>query len=55
VADELDHLAASLGLRWRLEERAARSAAVELPELTVEAQWVETTQLATEKRKAAAG
>jgi len=53
VADELDHLAASLGLRWRLEERSVRPAAVELPEFTVEAQWVETTQLATEKRAAA--
>jgi HAMP domain-containing protein len=55
VADELDHLAASLGLRWKLEERAARPAAVEFPEFTVEAQWVETAQLATEKRKAVAG
>jgi serine/threonine-protein kinase len=55
VADELDHLAASLGLRWKLEERAARPAVVEFPEFTVEAQWVETTQLATEKRSVAGG
>ena len=55
VADELDHLAASLGLRWKLEERAVRPAAVEFPEFTVEAQWVETTQLATEKRSVAGG
>lgn len=48
VAEELDHLAASLGLRWKLEERSARpAAAVEFPELTVEAQWVETTRVAT--------
>ena len=55
VADELDRLAASLGLRWRLEERSVRPAAVELPEFTVEAQWVETAHLATEKRAAAGG
>jgi HAMP domain-containing protein len=55
VADELDHLAASLGLRWKLEERSARPAAVELPEFTLEAQWVDTTRLATEKRAAVAG
>jgi serine/threonine protein kinase len=55
VADELDHLAASLGLRWKLEERSARPAAVEFPEFTVEAQWVETAQLATEKRSVAGG
>jgi hypothetical protein len=55
VADELDRLAASLGLRWRLEERGVRPAAVEFPELTVEAQWVETAQLATEKRAVAGG
>ena len=46
VADELDHLAASLGLRWELEERSVRPAAVEFPEFTVEAQWVETAQVA---------
>jgi HAMP domain-containing protein len=47
VADELDRMAAASGLRWRLEERAARPAAVEFPEFTVEAQWVETRRLAT--------
>jgi serine/threonine-protein kinase len=55
VADELDRMAAASGLRWRLEERAARPAAVEFPEFTVEAQWVETAQLATEKRSVAGG
>jgi serine/threonine-protein kinase len=53
VADELDRLAAGRGLRWQLEERspdarAAGSAA--LLELTIEAQWVQTARLATEKR-----
>ncbi len=48
VADALDRLAAGHGLRWRLEERAARPAAVEVPEFTIEAQWVQTVGLAAE-------
>jgi HAMP domain-containing protein len=48
VADALDRLAAERGLRWRLEEKAAVPATVELPEFTIEAQWVQTVGLAAE-------
>jgi hypothetical protein len=44
VADELDRLAAGMGLRWRLEERP-RPGPSPSAEYTIEAQWVATSRL----------
>ncbi|HEY0553164.1 MAG TPA: serine/threonine protein kinase [Thermoanaerobaculia bacterium] len=55
VAAELDRLAAELGLRWKLEESSSPPGTGETPaytELTLEAQWMPTTRLATERVKA---
>jgi Protein kinase domain len=55
VAAELDRLAAERGLRWRLEESSSPPGTGETPaytELTLEAQWMPTTRLATERVKA---
>jgi hypothetical protein len=41
MADELDHLAARLGARWKLEERPG-SGSTPSTEYTIEAQWVPT-------------
>ena len=54
VAAELDRLAAERGLRWKLEESSSRPGTGETPaytELTLEAQWMPTTRLATERVK----
>ena len=48
VADELDSLAARLGVRWRLEERPLPGASPST-EYTIEAQWVPTSRMAAEK------
>ena len=55
VAGELDRLAAERGLRWRLDESSSPPGTGETPaytELTLEAQWLPTTRLATERVKA---
>jgi hypothetical protein len=55
VAAELDRLAAERGLRWKLEESSSPPGADGTPaytELTLEAQWMPTTRLATERVKA---
>ncbi|HEX4495663.1 MAG TPA: serine/threonine protein kinase [Thermoanaerobaculia bacterium] len=55
VAAELDRLAAARGLHWRLEESSSPPGTGETPaytELTLEAQWMPTTRLATERVKA---
>jgi len=46
VADELDRMAAARGLRWHLEEKAAKPSRVaDSEEITLEAQWVPTMQV----------
>jgi serine/threonine-protein kinase len=46
VAAELERLAAEHGLRWRLEDKAAKpQQAAEPEEFTLEAQWVPTMQV----------
>jgi HAMP domain-containing protein len=55
VAAELDRLATERGLRWQLEETASPPGTGDAPaytELTLEAQWLPTTRLATERVKA---
>ena len=54
VADELDRLAAERGLRWHFAAKG-RNVAPARGEPTIEAQWVPTARVATEKRSAAGG
>ena len=54
VAAELDRLAAERGLRWQLDESSSPPGTGDTPaytELTLEAQWMPTTRLATERGK----
>jgi hypothetical protein len=56
VADELDRLAAAAGVRWRLDETSRNvGSAVGSGELTLQAQWVPTTRLGTDRERSVAG